>query len=171
MEEITTTRLHLRRPSLDDLDAHYAMVGSDPQVAWNHQIQSREQAQAALERRIQHWQDHGFGMWMVIERATQQLIGHGGLQLLEDGTDVELGYYLGRAAWGRGLATELGMAVLRYGFTHLHLPKIVAVVRPENHSSQRVLAKLGFEFLRNAHYYDFDVQFWRVQAGGVQSHV
>jgi ribosomal-protein-alanine N-acetyltransferase len=171
MEDITTTRLHLRRPTLDDLDAHYAMVGSDPQVTWNHQVQSREQAQAALEGRIRHWSEHGFGMWSVIERATQQLIGHGGLQLLEDGTEVELGYYLGRTAWGRGLATELGMAVLRYSFSHLHLPQIVAVVRPENHPSQCVLEKLGFEFLRDAHYYGFDVQFWRAQAGDVQSRV
>jgi RimJ/RimL family protein N-acetyltransferase len=171
MEEITTARLHLRRPTLDDLDAHYARVGSDPQVTWTHQVQSRDQAQAALEGHIRHWAQHGFGMWMVIERATQQLLGQGGLQLLEDGSEVELGYYLGRSAWGRGLATELGMAVLRYGFTHLHLPQIVAVVRPENHASQRVLEKLGFELLRNAHYYGYDVQFWRVQAQDAQSRV
>jgi hypothetical protein len=35
MEELRTPRLHLRHPMLDDLDAHYAMVGSDPVVTWN----------------------------------------------------------------------------------------------------------------------------------------
>jgi RimJ/RimL family protein N-acetyltransferase len=163
MDEITTARLHLRRFTVDDLDAHYVMVGSDPQVTWTSQVQSRQQAQAALEGRIRHWEEHGFGMWAIIERATQQLIGHGGLQMLEQSSEVELGYYLGRVAWGRGLATELGRAVVQYGFTQLHLPKIVAVVRPENHSSQRVLSKLGFEYLRNAHYYGFDVQYWCLQ--------
>jgi ribosomal-protein-alanine N-acetyltransferase len=168
MQEITTTRLHLQRPMPDDLDAHYAMVGSDPQVTWSHQLQSRQQAQAALEGRIRHWEEHGFGMWTVIERATQQLIGHGGLQFLDESSDVELGYYLGRAAWGRGLATELGTAIVQYGFTYLRLPQIVAVVRPENHSSQHVLEKLGFEYLRDAHYCGFDVQYWRLQAGDTQ---
>jgi hypothetical protein len=37
------------------------MVGSDPQATWNHQVQSREQVQAALEGRIRHWSEHGFG--------------------------------------------------------------------------------------------------------------
>jgi ribosomal protein S18 acetylase RimI-like enzyme len=83
------------------------------------------------------------------------------------------GYYPDRrgiSACGRGLATELGTAVVRYGFTSLHLLQIVAVVRPENRSSQHVLEKLGFEYLRDAHYYGFDVQYWRLRAGDIQSH-
>src|SRR3712207_9025606 len=50
-----------------------------------------------------------------------------------DGTDaIEVGYYLGRSAWGRGVATEAGEAALRHGFETLGLDTIVAVVRPEN---------------------------------------
>ena len=47
-----------------------------------------------------------------------------------------------REHWGRGIATEAGHATLRYGFEVLGLPHIVAVVRPENRASQRVLSKL-----------------------------
>lgn len=162
MHEITTARLRLRPLVKDDLEDDYAMVGSDPQVTWNHKAQSRDQAQIALEKRLRHWVDHGFGMHAVIEKATQQLVGHGGLQRLEETSDVELGYYLGRSAWGRGFATELSRAVLRYGFEQLHLRQIVAVVRPENEASQRVLSKVGLQHVWDAHYYGFDVEYWRI---------
>jgi ribosomal-protein-alanine N-acetyltransferase len=148
----------------DDFEAHYAMVGSDPQVTWQRQAHSREQAQAALDARLQHWDEHSFGMWAVIDRATEQLLGHGGLQHLEGGADVEVGYYLGQSAWGRGLATELGRAALHYGFAHLQLPQIVAVVRPDNLASQRVLAKLGLRYSHDAFHYSADVQVWRISA-------
>jgi ribosomal-protein-alanine N-acetyltransferase len=98
-------------------------------------------------------------MYAVIEKATQQLIGHGGLQHFEQAPEVEVGYYLGQLAWGRGFATELGRAVLRYGFQQLHLPQIVVVVRPENQASQRVLSKLGLQHVGNGHHYGFDVQY------------
>lgn len=103
-------------------------------------------------------------MWAVIERTTQQLLGHGGLQHFKQPGAVELGYYLGEPAWGRGVATELGRAALDFGFARLHLPEIVAVVRPENRASQRVLTKLGFAYGHTAHYYGFDVQCFRLNA-------
>jgi ribosomal-protein-alanine N-acetyltransferase len=102
MHEITTARLYLRPMAKDDFETDYAMVSSDPRVTWNHKAQSRDQAQITLDKRLRHWTDHGFGMYAVIERVTQQLIGHGGLQRLEETSDVELGYYLGWPAWGRG---------------------------------------------------------------------
>ena len=46
-------------------------------------------------------------------------------------------------AWGRGYATEADRAILRWGFAGLRLPRIVAVTDPENHTSQRVVEKLG----------------------------
>jgi RimJ/RimL family protein N-acetyltransferase len=71
--EIRTARLLLRPLRLDDFEAHYAMVDSDPQVTWRREVLSREQAQAALQSRIRDWEAYGFGMWAVIEQATQQM--------------------------------------------------------------------------------------------------
>ena len=70
-------------------------------------------------------------------------MGEAGLQLLEAGPDVELGYTLARAAWGRGYATEAARAVLRWAFAGLRLPRVVAVADPANTASLRVLEKLG----------------------------
>ena len=70
-------------------------------------------------------------------------MGEAGLQYLEAGPDVELGYTLARAAWGRGYATEAARAVLHWGFAGLRLHRIVAVADPANTASLHVLEKLG----------------------------
>ena len=70
-------------------------------------------------------------------------MGEAGLQYLEAGPDIELGYTLARAAWGRGYATEAARAVLRWGFAGLRLHRIVAVADPANAASLHVLEKLG----------------------------
>jgi ribosomal-protein-alanine N-acetyltransferase len=162
MDELTTERLHLRPLTLADFEADYAMVGSNPNVTWDHQVHPRDKAVEAHHRRLSHWEAHGFGMWAAIEKFTGLFIGHGGLQYLEQTGDVEVGYYLGEPSWRKGYATELGKAAIDYGFTRLKLPHIVAVVRPENHASQHVLSKLGLRFNHEAFHYGFNVQVWRV---------
>ncbi|MEQ9124951.1 MAG: GNAT family N-acetyltransferase [Alphaproteobacteria bacterium] len=57
---------------------------------------------------------------------------------------VELGYWLGRASWGQGFATEAGAAVLAWAETALRPAAFVAGRYAENARSGRVLAKLGF---------------------------
>ena len=47
-----------------------------------------------------------------------------------EGPDIELGYGLGSAFWGRGLATELGRAILDEAFGPLGLQRVVAVTLP-----------------------------------------
>jgi ribosomal-protein-alanine N-acetyltransferase len=156
MHELETARLHLRPLTRDDLMAHHHLVGSDPKVTWHGKALTLEESQAALERRIRHWDKHGFGMWAVVEKESGSLLGHAGLQMLEHTGEVEVAYYLGRPAWGKGIATEVGAACIRYGFETLGLRQIVAVVRPENSASQKVLSKLGFQYVQNAHHYGFD---------------
>ncbi len=86
----------------------------------------------------------GYSFLAVTERATGTLIGDGGLHPMGGvGPDVELGYTLARSAWGRGYATELGVALVEYAFTVLRVPRVVAQVEPANAASRHVLAKLG----------------------------
>ncbi len=50
---------------------------------------------------------------------------------------------LGRAAWGRGLATEGARAALDFAFTTLDLEEVIAIIHPDNVRSRRVAEKLG----------------------------
>jgi ribosomal-protein-alanine N-acetyltransferase len=164
MSSVETARLLLRPLGPGDLDRHHAVVGSDPQVTWDGSVRTLAESRTYLEEHGRHWDEHGFGMWAAIERSSGDFLGHAGLQCLEDTGHVQVGYYLGRAAWGRGFATEAARAALRYGFEVVGLPHIVAVVRPENGASQRVLAKLGMREAGIERHYGFDVQVWRIDA-------
>jgi RimJ/RimL family protein N-acetyltransferase len=62
--------------------------------------------------------------------------------------DVDLGYYFGRAYWGRGFATEIASACLKYGFETLKLKQVSATVDVRHEVSQHLLKKLGFEFVK-----------------------
>ena len=150
---VTTSRLRLRGFRAEDLAAHRAAVDDDPAVTWAH---TRIPLSGSLRRwaeRLEHWESAGFGMWIVEVAATGAVIGHAGLQHLDGTEEVELGYYLGRPAWGQGYATEAARACLDYGFERAALGRIVAVVRTENDASRKVLHKLGFRHERDGRFY------------------
>ena len=113
MPILETARLQLRPFAPEDLVPHHQLVGSDPQVTWHGKVLTLEESRAAWERRIHHWEQHGFGMWAVVEKETGSLLGHTWLQMLEDTGEVELGYYFGRPAWGKGIA------LAKLGFRHI----------------------------------------------------
>ncbi|MBL8572470.1 MAG: GNAT family N-acetyltransferase [Hyphomicrobiaceae bacterium] len=62
------------------------------------------------------------------------------------GETVELGYWIGRDAWGRGFATEAARLAVGFAFTHLDLEELEAGHFVDNAASGRVLEKLGFAY-------------------------
>lgn len=154
---IETARLFLRIWSLDDVEAAYEIY-RDPEVMRfignGAPIHDIEETRRRVQRRIDHQERHGFGFWAMIEKASGQLVGACGLKHLEDnGPEIEVGYHLARAVWGRGYATEAARASLDYGFRWLALDRIVGVVHPANRASQRVLEKIGMTLEGTGHYY------------------
>ena len=97
-----------------------------------------------------------------------ELVGWCGLgPLPTEESEIEIYYGLSSAAWGRGIATEAAAALLGYGFESAGLERIVAIVRPENPASRRVLEKIGMvyrhdlaglpeeqAFFEGCHYFD-----------------
>jgi len=75
-------------------------------------------------------------------------VGGIGLQGFDDvhRKTAELGYWLGVAHWGRGIATESVLAMVRHGFDDLGFERIQAGVFAWNEASARVLVKVGFDF-------------------------
>jgi RimJ/RimL family protein N-acetyltransferase len=145
MPEIETTRLHLRSFIPNDLDT-LARLFADGEVMRHLGIESgktltRAEAQTVLDKYIAGWAEDGFGICAVWHKATQQLIGLCGLRLRQ--TPPELLYVLSKEWWGQGLAVEAARACLGYSFEALKLERIVALTRPDNVGSRRVLEKLG----------------------------
>jgi ribosomal-protein-alanine N-acetyltransferase len=158
MHEVETTRLRLRMFAADDLDA-LALIFADIEVMEylgkdGLPIPVGETA-VALHSIIRHWQTHGFGRWAVEDKEKGDLIGYAGIRSLEG--QPELVYLLAKRYWGQGLATEAAVACLRYGFEEKRFDSILALTRPRNVRSRRVMEKIGMRFEKDANYFGIDV--------------
>ena len=150
-----TENLRLRPfTEADAADMHQILSGKDVLRYFpGTQLPSQEQVQQMVVRLRAHWQERGYGLWAVTLRSTGKLLGRCGLQYLTETDEVEIDFILDRRYWGRGFATEAGRASLHYGFKELGLATIIGIVHPENLASQRVLEKLGMQFVEEAEYF------------------
>jgi [ribosomal protein S5]-alanine N-acetyltransferase len=144
--ELITSRLHLRPFTAADHDAIHA-VYSDPDVM-RYVGHGAHRAMSETVRALRVYADilaaHGYSFLAVVERESRTVVGDAGLNPLGGrGPDIELGYTVARAAWGRGYATEVGRALIEHAFTVLDAPRVVAQVEPANAASRHVLEKLG----------------------------
>ncbi len=152
---LATERLLLRPATLEDLDAWLA-ISRDAEEAWFGAPSSTlDDARASITKHIAHHEQHGFGLWAVELRAGGNVVGVAGLAHLEDGPEIEVGYRFLRESWGRGYATEAARAAIAFGLGELGLERIVAVTRPNNRASRRVMEKCGLSFVGVMHVYGY----------------
>ena len=147
MIRLVTPRLTLRDHEPGDLEPFCAME-SDAEYRWPQAVHPRE----VLERSFREtWlRPKALGLWATESRATGCYIGRCGLYphrtdagvLVPD--ELTLGFYLARAEWGRGYATEAGRALIAHAFESLDVRRIHAGVHRHNARSRRVIEKLGF---------------------------
>jgi RimJ/RimL family protein N-acetyltransferase len=142
---LTTERLALRRFTQGDY-AFLLGLHTDPLVArWVGGVRTPEEVQEILNVRIlQFYEDNpGLGIWLTSERATGKAVGLHLINNIQGETDIQVGYILSREEWGKGYATEMCRALLRYAYAQVKLPRIVAITNLDNHPSQHVLTKCG----------------------------
>jgi RimJ/RimL family protein N-acetyltransferase len=151
---LRTERLLLRTPTLDDLDAWHAVYLDAEEVWYGTPRSSREANRAKLLRQIAHHEQHGFGMCSV--ELSGETIGAAGLQPLESGPEIEVGYRFLKEHWGHGYATEAAEASIAFGFDELGLDRIVAVALESNVASRRVLEKCGLREIGLTHVYGLE---------------
>jgi RimJ/RimL family protein N-acetyltransferase len=153
---LTTERLVLRPPTLDDADVWHAIY-LDAEAVWYGAARSSfDGNREKLERQIAHHEEHGFGMCTVELLDTGKTVGAAGLQHLEGGPEIEVGYRFLREHWGNGYATESAAASIEFGFDDLGLDRIVAVALETNVPSRRVLEKCGLGEIGLTHVYGLE---------------
>ena len=149
---LETERLVLRRLTEDDADNLFEL-DSDPEVMRylnNGRTHTREEI---VEKVLPHYLDHyvrygeDFGFWAAIEKATRAFLGWFHFRPYRGAVDeIELGYRLVRAAWGKGFASEGSRALIRKGFTELGVEKVVADTLASNVRSLQVMEALGMRW-------------------------
>lgn len=139
----------LRAFAESDIDALYEIQGNRAHMTNTYWAESRAASSDWLRRYAVGLTAYGYAPWTVVLRAQQRIVGWGGLNVDPNapGWGTEVSYFIHPAYAGLGLATELVVASLAYGFADLELPAIGAFASPANAASLRVLEKCGFRLL------------------------
>ena len=87
---------------------------------------------------------YGYGMWVIEDKVSGQVIGRAGIEYKDDRDGVELGFLVAKPFWRRGIATEVVEAILGYARKVLDIFHIYAMVEEENVKSIAFCEKMRF---------------------------
>lgn len=155
---LETKRLFLRRFDENDIDAVFAMRSDADLMRFIRQPQTRrDEADNWINLVSSRWESERIGFCAVIEKSSGAFAGWCGLWRLKETEETEVGYALRKEFRGKGYAVEASEAFLKYGFEELKLKEIVAVARPENSASRRVMERIGMSYDYTGTFYDSEL--------------
>jgi RimJ/RimL family protein N-acetyltransferase len=151
LDRVETERLVGERMREEHFDYLRAMDSDRDVMATLGGLRSENQTWESLRSGLDHWERHGFGPWVFHVRETGEPIASGMLRHveIEGRPEVEVGYRVAAAWWGRGIATEMASALVGIARDRIELPEIVAFTLPSNLASRRVMEKVGFTYERD----------------------
>jgi [ribosomal protein S5]-alanine N-acetyltransferase len=155
---LKTERLILREFVPADID-DLALILCDPEtMRYYPRPLDQQEVSEWIDRRIKQYEKIGHGLWGVILKSEEKLIGDCGLlyQEVEGIDELEVGYQFNKNYWRRGLATEAARGCLDYAFKELGSQKIISMIRPENIPSRRVAEKNGLRIEKKIFWRDFE---------------
>lgn len=163
MQILETPRLSLRYFTIRDQDFLMPILG-DPKVMEFSIIgvHNPKQIRQFIEQRLLSYLVCGFGLYAIIHKQQQELIGYCGffVQRVNERQEVEIGYRLAQQYWGQGFATEAARAVLTYGKQKYQFKRFVCLIEPANTRSISVAKKLGMKLEKQIIYHDLDVEMY-----------
>ena len=148
---LQTERLELHWLSVDDAPLMLA-VWNDPafvRFVGDRGVRSLEDAEVAMrEGLLQLYEKHGYGPFVVSRRDDAANMGICGLFHRDGLEEPDIGFALLPDYCGMGFGFESSAAVLEHARDSLGLPRIVAIVSPDNSASIALLEKLGLSYER-----------------------
>lgn len=161
---LETDRLRLRPLAAADAEALHALwtTPGGRQYLWDGEVIPREQTEDVIRRSQELFEESGLGLWAVLPRDGDDLIGYCGYWFFRDPPELEILYGIAEEKWGRSLAAEAARAMIRYGFESLGFERIVASTDAGNVASVRVMERLGMRFERRATIDGLDTIFYLI---------
>lgn len=149
MKILETERLVLRQFSTEDAGFILELL-NEPSFIQNigdRGVRTLADATAYIERvPLASYAKNGFGLYAVLLKETNELIGMCGLIKRDGLDDVDIGYAFLPKFWSKGYAVESAAAVKVYAKDVIGLKRLVAITDPDNEGSIRVLEKIGLRF-------------------------
>lgn len=144
---LETERLYLREMNQSDFE-DLAEILQNPRVmyAYEHDFSDND-VQEWLDRQITRYKKYGFGLWAVILKNTDEMIGQAGLTMqFYKGTEVlENGYLLKERFWHHGYASEAANGCKKYAFEQLNRDKVYSIIKSDNYASMKVAKSMGMK--------------------------
>ena len=160
MHILETSRLTLRYITSRDAEALMPILGDAEVMQFSIiGIHSSKQIKQFIEQRLISYLEYGFGLYALVHKQNQELIGYCGffIQSIEQQKEVEIGYRLAKKYWGQGLATEAAKAVVEYGQQRFNFRRFVCLIEIKNNRSIRVAQKLGMKLEKKIIYHGLNV--------------
>lgn len=162
---IETERLYLREMNQDDFHSLCNILQDEDTMYAYEGAFSDKEVQEWLDRQISRNQKWDFGLWAVILKDTDAMIGQCGLtmQPWKDEEVLEIGYLFNRAYWHKGYATEAAKACKKYAFEILGANEVCSIIRDSNTASQNVAIRNGMTMADTwtKHYRGVDMPHYR----------
>ncbi len=165
---LETERLYLREMNQLDFNSLCKILQDEDTMYAYEGAFSDEEVQEWLDRQISRYQKWNFGLWAVILKKTDEMIGQCGLtmQPWRETEVLEVGYLFNRLYWHKGYATEAAIACKNYGFKILKADEVCSIIRDTNIASQNVAVRNGMTMtdIWIKHYRGIDMPHYRYVA-------
>ncbi len=142
-----TERLYFREINQDDFIALSKILQDEETMYAYNGAFSDEETQEWLDKQIARYKKYGFGLWALILKETDEMIGQCGItvQPWKDTEVLEIGYLLRKDYWHKGLATEAAQRCKEYAFDNLNAEEVCSIIRDTNIASQNVAVRNGMK--------------------------
>jgi len=150
---LETDRLIFRTHEPQDEDGFVAMQ-TDPEVRRyvGGQAWPEEMARTRFRNEYLGLPKKTYGVWATILKAEARYVGRCGLRASAGKKEAYLAFFIVRAYWRRGFASEAAKAFIDAGFSRLKLNRILAQVDHRNEVSEHILQKFRFKYLSREEY-------------------
>lgn len=145
---LETSRCKVRETTIEDVDVFY-QIYAEPSVTRymeNLFAQREEEIIYTIQYRENMYEFYDFGIWTIILKESNEVIGRAGFTMREGFEEPELGFLIGVPWQRQGLAKEVCEAILDYGRREHDFLQVQALTEPENIASIKLLEGLGFVF-------------------------
>lgn len=139
---LTTARLVLRAPAIDDFPAECAFYAS-PRSQYVGSPAEPEQVWRMIAAFIGHWAIRGYGFWAIEDRQTGAWLGRAGLWFPHGWPEPEIGWTLSEQAEGHGIAQEAARAARDHAYRTLGWTTAISLIDPRNARSIALAERLG----------------------------
>lgn len=165
---LETERLYFREMNQSDFNSLCKILQDEDTMYAYEGAFSDKEVQEWLDRQISRYQKWNFGLWAVILKETDEMIGQCGLtmQPWKETEVLEVGYLFNRLYWHKGYATEAAIACKNYAFKILKADEVCSIIRDTNIASQNVAVRNGMTMtdLWTKHYRGIDMPHYRYVA-------